>query len=307
MLPSKNCKKIKGYRLKNFLILILLLINFCIFSQDSTGDKIQEKNKKNKFVFNTQIAYEKNRFLSQDIIEWTSMTGLVLFDGLFFHYYLKPVDKDIIPNLDHSKKTYEELLPTWLGIAGIGIAASLIMLLPNNTGFFNYEAYINMKGYLESIIVTMIIVDILKFSFAEKRPDYEARLNTGNSDLIRDGKLSFPSEHSAIAFATSTYLTFFLFQYLGDNSIPAVLALKCLLATGLTSVSFLIAWERIYLDEHYIQDVAVGGVIGVVIASFFYCFHNYFSIYKKIIDNKKFSLSIGPDSSELGIDIIIKY
>ena len=60
---------------------------------------------------------------------------------------------------------------------------------------------------------------------------------------------SFPSGHAATAFAAATVLTFFdkkrRFFY--------------------STITFLIAYSRIYLSCHYFLDVFGGGVIGVII------------------------------------------
>ena len=297
---------------KLIFIYVLLLINCIrIFAGDMSGDAAGNKTKKkNQYIFNSNLEYgwnyNKPRFFSQESIEWSTMIGVGVTDFVLFHKYLTPQDKNIFPGLDTSRPLNQEILPAWLGLTGIGVVGSLILFLPNNAGFLNFEAYNNTKGYMEAVLFTTLMVDILKFSFAEKRPNYQARLATGDKNTINDGMRSFPSEHAAVSFATSTYLTFFLFQYLGDNRIPAVLGLKCLLATGINSMSFIISALRVIENEHHIQDVVVGGVIGVLISSFFYCLQNYFGIYKKK-KKDKFTLDIEPDKYELGLDIVLRY
>lgn len=295
-----------------FLSLFSLFFLVLVEAEDNSSDI---KKKKKMFLFKSELEYgwkyNKTRFITQEAVEWTIIAGITAFDIALFRNYLTPSDNSFISGLDTSKEYKKEILPDKAELiiagAGAGIAGSMILFLPNNMGFLNFEAYNNFKGYVESIVSTVLIVDILKFSFSQKRPDYDARVATGDKKIIEDGRLSFPSEHTALAFATSVYLTLYAFQYLGDNRIPAVIALKSIFGVCLNSLSVAMAVERVIENKHYIHDVVVGGLIGGAISAFFYCLHNYFGIYKKKSGNKKVNLSIEPDRKELGINMVLSF
>jgi membrane-associated phospholipid phosphatase len=287
-------------------ILFIIIISFIFISfalADNTSDKKTKfKLDKNSIVFKTEI---EKVHVWQEIAEWSTITNLAIVDFSLINGLEPLKHADIFPNLDTDKEMNTEIMPTWLGIIGFGLVESLILFLPNNEGFLNYEAYINVKGFAEAFTATMFIVDILKFTVAEKRPNYQTRLATGNAETIADGQKSFPSLHAAIAFSATTYLTFFMFQYLGDNRIPSVLGLKIAGALFLNSFSFLIAALRVIKNEHYVHDVVVGGVIGMLISSFFFCMQNYFGIYKKKIS--KNIIDVEPDKKELGLNLVYKF
>lgn len=79
------------------------------------------------------------------------------------------------------------------------------------------------------------------------------------------------------------------------------------MATGLNSIGFLVAALRVIQNEHYVQDVVVGGLVGILFSSFFYCLQNYFGIYKKKPLKKKVDISFAPSDKDLGLKIVLKY
>lgn len=282
--------------------LILGLAGSAVYAYDTTDDGAGQGN---QFIFHSDIHYEPARFAYQDSVEWSTVALAGAADYLLFQNLLTPSSTSLFSGLDLDKPYTEEALPTWIGVIGIAAVGHLLFFLPNNAGWMNYEGYINVKGYMESIISTMLVVDILKFAVAEKRPDYQARLKTGDQSIINDGMLSFPSNHTAVAFATSTYLSLFVFQYLGDWRRPELLGMKLLLITGLNAVSFGVAAERVIDNKHHVQDVIAGGLIGSGLSLLFYGVQNWMGIYPKV--NTSSRLSVYPDTEALGVDVEYRF
>lgn len=87
---------------------------------------------------------------------------------------------------------------------------------------------------VETAAVTAAFTYALKYASREERPD--------RSDLH-----SFPSGHTAVSFATSTYLTR---RYGWKFGVPAYIA------------STYVAWGRCFSRQHYVWDCVVGAAIG---------------------------------------------
>jgi len=98
-----------------------------------------------------------------------------------------------------------------------------------------------VKELTYSLGTTLIAAQTLKSLIHERRPD-----GSGND--------SFPSGHTAIAFATAR---FFDKRYATDSS-PYLYA-----AAGLTAIA------RVKADKHYAKDVLAGAGLGYVSAEYF--------------------------------------
>lgn len=122
---------------------------------------------------------------------------------------------------------------------------------------------------LLGLLVTMLSF-ILKISFAHPRPAryfsdqgiYE-QLNKVEFIPIAQGFTSFPSGHTMAAFALFTYLALLVR--------PAWLKIVFLISAVLVGVS------RMYLLQHFLQDVCLGSICGVAIAFLVYLLQNAMS------------------------------
>lgn len=106
---------------------------------------------------------------------------------------------------------------------------------------------------VESVVYTGLVVGLLKFTFSRARP-YE---NDGPRDFfdfsLKEEDISFPSGHTATAFAISTVLSRKI-----DNTFATI---------GLYGLAGLTAYERMYNNKHWFSDVLVGAALGYFIGN----------------------------------------
>lgn len=128
----------------------------------------------------------------------------------------------------------------------IGVATPLTQLV---TGYATHNQQVQHDGWetVGSLAIAFVVTDGLKYSINRTRPyiKYPADIHPYKAD--ETGK-SFPSGHTAIAFATATSLTLEYKKWY--VAVPAYL-----FATG-------VGYSRLYLGEHYFSDVAAGAIIG---------------------------------------------
>lgn len=134
----------------------------------------------------------------------------------------------------------------------IAITVLLIILL-----FDNYRKAI---GLLTAELIGLLIASLAKVLFRHNRPIiFFEQLNRGAElvavqgvDLYR-GDTSFPSGHTIGAFVTYTMLAL----YTKDKKwLPVIFFL----------LAVSVAVSRMYLGQHFLQDVTLGSFIGILIA-----------------------------------------
>ncbi len=134
-------------------------------------------------------------------------------------------------------------------------------------GFLIFFLFIRFR-YAVLIPITGIIVTIISFLsksfFLHPRPSlYYKDLGTlGDINLVEGvylvkGLSSFPSGHTMSAFAIFTLVALLLKQKKG-------------VALLLFAMAIIVGLSRIYLVQHFLEDVYLGGVMGFLIAVFIY-------------------------------------
>lgn len=142
---------------------------------------------------------------------------------------------------------------------GDGIFAIVLVLL-----FFVFKNRRLSFYILISFILTSIFVQGLKnYVFSDfMRPYFYIEQGLINVPLVNDVQMhkqhSFPSGHSTTIFALATILSLHFKSY----------------RTGiiLFFISIFTAYSRVYLSQHFIQDVLAGSMFGVVFSSIIYIY-----------------------------------
>src|SRR6266566_3123109 len=200
------------------------------------------------------------RFLDDQQRVWTSPTKLRLPDTEWlvplsgFTAGLVVTDSDFNRSLSHNPKTinrYNNISNASLA-ALVGGAGGMWLLSHEThnehwreTGFLSGEAALN----------SLVVVEGMKYSFGRQRPDE----GIGNGEFFKGGT-SFPSEHAAAAWSVAGVVAH---EYPGTFT--------KILAYGLAS---LVDISRIKAQKHFPSDVAVGTVIGNLVAQNIYSRHH---------------------------------
>lgn len=188
---------------------------------------------------------------------------ILQYNRLFFILYLILLSACLIIKLTYSKDTIyfavngrysawaDQIFPyvTDLGNGWTLIILSAIMIL------FSYRVALLLAT---TFGVTSISAQIIKHIVKAPRPKlyFNSHLNHIHfvKGLYIDMFDSFPSGHTVTAFSTAL-----LFAYLIKNKIWSI---------PLLFIAVLVGYSRMYLSEHFFEDVAAGSLIGVLIALF---------------------------------------
>jgi dolichyldiphosphatase len=97
---------------------------------------------------------------------------------------------------------------------------------------------------------------ILKNTIKEPRP----------SSLIRDGSYGMPSSHSQFMF----FFCSVCILYLRNNQLELARWMKPFLSMGVIGASIGVAWSRVYLRYHTVEQVVAGSILGIAIGTIWY-------------------------------------
>ncbi len=113
-------------------------------------------------------------------------------------------------------------------------------------------------------LVVTIVSYFTKRFFAEDRPvayfeklELFDQINVVEGVILHSGATSFPSGHTVSGFALFSFLAFCLPQ-------------KKSLGVLLFIMAFLVGISRIYLVQHFLRDVYLGSIIGLLLGLLFY-------------------------------------
>jgi membrane-associated phospholipid phosphatase len=153
---------------------------------------------------------------------------------------------------------------TYIGDGILVLIASAIIAL------YNYRtAFLLATGY----VITAMVAQILKYSFDMPRPkayfaDQASRIHFVKGLYILSVH-SFPSGHTVTAFSAAVVIT-----YLAKNKVWGLVTLL---------VAIMVGYSRMYLSQHFFEDVMAGSVVGVLVTF----------MWLTYIDKKKFINSPG--------------
>ncbi len=145
-----------------------------------------------------------------------------------------------------------------------------IVILAAVVALYNYRIAFLL---ITTFIITSLSVQVAKFCFDAPRPKLYFAKELSKLHFAKGVEIlshnSFPSGHTLTAFATGVLLT-----YLAKNKKWAYL---------LIFYGVMVGFSRVYLSEHFFEDVIAGSLMGVVLAVLWIWF----------IENKKFIHSAG--------------
>lgn len=101
------------------------------------------------------------------------------------------------------------------------------------------------------------IANIFKFGFERLRPCHDPSLEGLLREVKCGGKFGFYSAHSSNSFFVATYLTILLGKKI--KQLPYFLFVW----------AAIVAYSRVYLGMHFLGDIIIGAIMGILLALFF--------------------------------------
>lgn len=161
-------------------------------------------------------------------------------------------------------------LMAWISMIPVLIPVALLttMILRRDltTIFFSF-----------GVVLTEISNAVLKRVFKQPRPVKDSLFQSGNH-----GKYGMPSDHSQHIFYLATFFILLIINrcYFKTNNKSYQYLVKGSLILGAEVTAMLVAYSRVYLEYHTVEQVIIGGAIGSISgAVWFFLVHYIFSRY----------------------------
>ena len=154
------------------------------------------------------------------------------------------------------------------GLTTVGVILLLLM-------FYSYR-----KAFLlaTSYAITSLFAQVLKHIFDAPRPKAYFGMQLDHIHFAEGVKIytlhSFPSGHSVTVFSTALVLAYF-----SRNKMLSVLLLLTAVLTG---------FSRMYLSEHFFEDVIAGSAVGVMVTLLWLSFMDNY----KFLHSEKWSKAL---------------
>lgn len=182
------------------------------------------------------------------------MSIMVITSCILVYRYEKP---DAILFFNNYRSEFGNLFfkgVTLLGEAYVYVLLSVLLLFYS----LRYSLVVACTG-----ILVLVLSPLTKMYFASERPltwfklmEMEDKLNLIDGVDLHTGATSFPSGHTMAAFALYSVVLFIL-----------PVKQKLFWTFSLFSIAVLVGISRIYLVQHFLEDVLAGSIIGVALAT----------------------------------------
>jgi len=179
-----------------------------------------------------------------------------------------------------------ELVPIWLLLLGCLVVPILMFVLFQIALRSLHDLHHTLLGFSESISLTLFFTCFTQIITGEYSPDWYSRERTGSPLILREGRLSFPSLHSSLAFCTLFYLSLYLTGKLGVFKRGGGQMWKVLVLIGPIVIACLVAVSRTIDYHNNFVDIVTGSIIGSSMATFSY-FLNFSSLMSEDCDMPK--------------------
>ncbi|GAM21401.1 hypothetical protein SAMD00019534_045760, partial [Acytostelium subglobosum LB1] len=223
-------------------------------------------------------------FTKQHIFDWALCAVIFIIESAVFNFAIQPYDRYLPDGLATFQQIQypvrADIVPTWL-LMVIAFAVPIavfgaVFAYYKNSNDFHHACL----GLIQAFTMTMLFTDFLKVAAGRYRPSYAGRVETGRESFIRDGRLSFPSGHSSVSFASMTFLSMYLCGKLKIFRKSGSPSWKLFIALSPFVVSSLVAVSRTMDYHHDFSDILGGTLIGLCFGSFIYS-NNFNSLYSR--------------------------
>jgi len=227
-----------------------------------------------------------------------------------------------------------ELVPAWLLLVIVIIVPALVV------GMLAFSVYTWRKqfigdhpplakdcldsflSYSLGLLFTFLLTVAIKKTYGYLRPDFLSRCfphgwnvtdlspipqcsSDASAKVITDGRMSFPSGHSAVSFCCFTFCSLYSFAKLYSLRHKNIGALPLVVAIGFFIPPIVIAISRTADYRHHYQDIMAGATLGIIVQLSCYRYYAPFSYNNGAVQEeyRSSTLKEGEESRAIDLDV----
>ena len=193
---------------------------------------------------NRSVFYRNITFFRFYLIWFVGLTFIVIFT----------TKKESFLFINQANQPFFDIFFTFFTFIGDGIFILALALL-----LFLLKYKRLALGLFSSFIISGLIVQLIKLVANLPRPagyfDDPSVIHSGLSNSLKEFN-SFPSGHAASIFAAAVIISL----YTGKKSLAVITFI----------IACMVAYSRVYLAHHFIEDIFAGSFLGVTVGTFCY-------------------------------------
>lgn len=214
------------------------------------------------------------------LLDWLVCGAILILNISFTQYWWEPTTR-YLP-LNYQSLTYpsqDEILPTWLVVLLTIILPVAIFLVFQIALRSAHDFHHACLGLFETLVFNLVFTTAMQYLGGKYTPDWYDRTRAGTSNVLKEGKLSYPSWHASTTFAGLGYFSLYLAGKLGvfrrnsGHTWKAVIVLIPLLGACLVALTRTLDYHNDF------DDITAGALIGLLMCKFCYTlnFNSLFS------------------------------
>jgi len=230
---------------------------------------------------------EQGWFSLSYIIDWLITGAMIIIDVSLTQFLLAPHERYIPKDFQELSYPIQQDTVQWWLWGVMCLALPLLVFAIFQVGLRSaHDFHHAALGLFEASAISLALTDTVRYFTGRNAPDWYDRLRAGVPSAIKEGRLSFPSIHSALGFATLTYLSMYMlgkfgvFREDGGHMWKAVTSLMPIGGAAILAITRTIDYRNDF------TDVIAGAFIGITIGVFSY-YLNYPSLSSSYSDRPK--------------------
>ncbi|KAL0235676.1 hypothetical protein GEMRC1_002258 [Eukaryota sp. GEM-RC1] len=243
------------------------------------------------FQFFRRLSKEKKLLLLSFAIDL--LVGVILRElSWYIAYNIDPAERKIVSEYDYSilHELRDDMIPWEILVYGSHAVNILLVLLSSYSNWFLLLASFSTYFYGNGLYI--VLLSILKNVTGRLRPDFVARCKpddlgvcTGDPDVVAEGRVSWPSGHSAMAGYAAVYSILLLNDVCKPfNKKKHYQSVRILPLIGVGLAFVITAISRNVDNHHHPGDIVCGFTLGGLVG--LWAFYNRQRYKRRILAKK---------------------